>query len=132
MMEQEKAFTWDNSKRGSFKAEFFPPIEILTVAHEPWIQKNIPIPPGIYDEVCEMICTKIHAGVYEPSNSSYQSQWFCVTKKDGQLHIVHSLEPLNTVTIQQSGVTPIPEHLAKNFTGHACGAMLDLYVGYDK
>jgi hypothetical protein len=36
------------------------------------------------------------------------------------------------VTIQHSGVTPIPEHLAENFAGRACGAMLDLYVGYDE
>jgi hypothetical protein len=66
------------------------------------------------------------------SNSSYRSCWFCVTKKDGRLHIVHSLEPLNAVTIQHSSVTPIPEHLAENFVCRSCGAMLDLYVGYDE
>ena len=27
---------------------------------------------------------------------------------------------------------PILEHLAENFAGRACGAMLDLYVGYDE
>lgn len=132
MMLHEQAFAWDDSERGSFKPEFFPPVEIPVVAHQPWVQKNIPIPPGIYDEVCKMIRTKIDAGVYEPSNSSYRSRWFCVSKKDGRLRIVHSLEPLNAVTIQHSGVTPIPEHLAENFACRACGAMLDLYVGYDE
>jgi len=54
-------------------------------------------------------------------------------KKDGKsLQPVHSLEPLNAVTIQHSGITPIPEHLAEQFGGRACGAMLDLYVGYDE
>src|SRR5436190_4855479 len=73
------------------------------------------------------------AGVYEPSNSSYRSRWFTVVKKDGKsLHIVHSLEPLNEVTIAHSGVPPLPEHLAEQFGGRACGAMLDLYVGYDE
>lgn len=73
------------------------------------------------------------AGVYEPSNSLYRSRWFCVLKKDGKsLRIVHSLEPLNTVTIAHSGIPPIPEHLAEQFSGRACGAMLDLYVGYDE
>jgi len=48
------------------------------------------------------------------------------------LHIVHSLEPLNHITIKHSGVPLIPEHLAEQFAGHSCGAMLDLYVGYDE
>ncbi|OBZ73903.1 hypothetical protein A0H81_06079 [Grifola frondosa] len=94
---------------------------------------QIPIPPGIFDEVCRIIRKKIEAGVYEPSNSSYRSRWFCVLKKDGKaLRLVHSLEPLNAVTIQHSGVPPIPEHIAEKFGNRACGGMLDLYVGYDE
>jgi len=48
------------------------------------------------------------------------------------LQIVHSLEPLNHITIKHSGVPPIPEHLAEQFAGCSCSAMLDLYVGYDE
>lgn len=132
MMEQNEGFAWDDTERGRFRPDFFPPIEIPTVPHAPWTQRNIPIPPGIYEEVCGIIRTKITAGVYEPSNASYRSRWFCVLKKDGKLRIVHSLEPLNAVTIQHSGVTPIPEHIAENFACRSCGAMLDLYVGYDE
>ncbi|OBZ76577.1 Transposon Tf2-6 polyprotein [Grifola frondosa] len=62
------------------------------------------------------------AGVYEPSNSSYRSRWFCVLKKDGK----------SFASYTHSGVTPIPEHLAEQFGGRACGGMLDLYVGYDE
>ena len=76
--------------------------------------------------------TKIDAGVYERSNSSYRSRWFTVLKKGGKLRIVHSLEPLNTVTIQHSGVPPLTEQLAEHFAGCACGGILDLYVGYDE
>jgi hypothetical protein len=47
------------------------------------------------------------------------------------LQPVHSLEPLNWVTIQHSGVSPIPNQLAKTFGGRACGGILDLYVGYN-
>lgn len=132
MMLQNEGFAWCDPERGRFKTEFFPPVEIPTVPHIPWIQKNIPIPPGIYHEVCKIIKSKMDSGVYEPSNSSYRSRWFCVAKKDGRLRIVHSLEPLNKVTIQHSGVTPIPEHLAEQFACRPCGAMLDLYVGYDE
>jgi hypothetical protein len=80
-----------------------------------------------------MLKKKIKAGVYEPSNSLYQSQWFCITTKDGKaLHMVHGLEKLNKVTIQHSGVVPIHENLAEQFGGHACGGMLDLYVAFDE
>ena len=51
-------------------------------------------------------------------------------KKDGKgLRLVHSLEPLNEVTIAYSGVPPATETLVAQFAGWACGGMLDLYVG---
>jgi len=133
MMEQDLGFAWDDSERGRFREDFFPPIDIPVVPHKPWVLKNIPIPPGLYPKVCEIIKTKLDAGVYEPSNSSYRSRWFCVLKKDGvSLRLVHSLEPLNKVTIAHSGIPPATEHLAAQFAGRSCGGMFDLYVGYDE
>jgi hypothetical protein len=133
MMEQNMGFAWDDSERGKFREDFFPPIDIPVVPHKPWVLKNIPIPPGLYQKVCDIIKTKIAAGVYEPSNSSYRSRWFCVLKKDGvSLRLVHSLEPLNKVTIAHSGVPPATEHLAAQFAGRSCGGLFDLYVGYDE
>jgi hypothetical protein len=130
---QNEAFAWQDSERGRFRTDFFPPVDIPVMPHTPWVQRNIPIPPGIYDDVCKVIRTKIAAGVYEPSNSSYRSRWFCVVKKDGtSLRLVHALEPLNAVTIQHSGVTPFTDQIAEHFASRACGAMLDLYVGYDE
>ena len=133
MMLHQDGFAWDDTERGHFREDFFPPIDIPVIPHTPWVQKNIPIPPGIYKDVCKLIQKKINAGVFEPSNSSYRSRWFCVVKKDGKsLRIVQSLEPLNKVTIQHSGVPPYTEHLAEHFAGRACGSMMDLYVGYDE
>ena len=129
----QDAFAWDDSERGHFREDFFPPIEIPTIPHTPWVLRNIPIPPGIYDEVCAAVKRKIDAGIFEPSNSSYRSRWFCVLKKDGKsLRIVQSLEPLNKVTIAHSGVPPFTEQLAEHFAGRACGSLMDLYVGYDE
>jgi len=129
----EDGFAWEDSERGSFRTDFFPPVDFPVIPHTPWVDRNFPIPPGIFDEVCALVRKKIAAGVYEPSNSSYRSRWFCVLKKGGtNLRPVHSLEPLNRVTIQHSGVPPIPEYLAEQFGGRACGGMLDLYVGYDE
>lgn len=131
--EHHEAFAWDDTERGKFKEEFFPPIEIPTIAHIPWVEKQFRIPPAIYDEVCKVIKRKIDAGVYEPSNSSYRSRWFCVVKKDGKsLRLVHSLEPLNKVTIAHSGLPPATEELAMHFSGRSCSGILDLYVGYDE
>jgi len=97
------------------------------------VEKPFRIPPAIHEEVCKMIKRKIDAGVYEPSNSSYWSKWFCVIKKDGKsLRLVHSLEPLNRVMIAHSGLPPVTEELAMHFAGRACSGILDLYVGYDE
>lgn len=88
------------------------------VEHKPWVLKNIPIPPGLFDKVCRIIKSKWDSGVYEPSNSLFKSKWFTVVKKDGKsLRIVHSLEPLNTVTIAYSGLPPATEELATHFSG---------------
>ncbi|KAH7917089.1 hypothetical protein BV22DRAFT_991874, partial [Leucogyrophana mollusca] len=130
---QEKGFAWDDSERGHLREDFFPPVDMPVLPHKPWVLKNIPIPPGIYDKVCKVIRRKIDAGVYEPSNSSYRSRWFCIVKKDGSsLRLVHSLEPLNTVTIQHSGVPPFTDQVAEQFAGRPCGGILDLYMGYDE
>ena len=133
MMLHQDAFAWNDTEQGHFREDFFPPIDIPVVPHKPWVQRNIPIPPGLYDEVCQVIQRKIAAGVFEPSNSSYRSRWFCVVKKDGKsLCIVQSLEPLNEVTIQHSGVPPYTEQLAEHFAGRACSSLMDLFVGYDE
>jgi len=101
--------------------------------HTPWVLKNIPIPPGVFSEVCKIIKTKLEAGAYEPSNSSYRSRWFCILKKDGKsLRIVHSLEPVNAMTIVHSGLPPVTDMLMTHFSGCACGGMFDLYVGYNE
>ncbi|KAJ3499308.1 hypothetical protein NLJ89_g10112 [Agrocybe chaxingu] len=133
MMLHQDGFAWNDSERGHFREDFFPPVEIPTVQHTPWVLRNIPIPPGLYGPICELIQRKMDARVFEPSNSSYRSRWFCVVKKDGtSLRIVQSLEPLNAVTIAHSGVPPFTEQLAEEFAARSCGGMLDLYIGYDE
>jgi len=97
------------------------------------VEKPFRIPLAIYEEVCKMIKRKIDAGVYKLSNLFYRSRWFCIIKKDGKsLRIVHSLEPLNRVTIVHSGLPLATEELAMHFAGRACSGILDLYVGYNE
>ena len=128
----EMAFAWDASEQGTFHKDMFPPLKIQTVAHKPWVHWNIPIPPAIYPEVVRIIKEKILTGVYEPSTSSYRSRWFCVVKKDGKsLRLVHDLQPLNAVSIQDAAVPPFVETIAEAFAGHSVFGILDLMVGYD-
>ena len=96
------------------------------------------IPPGIYDEVCKLIKTKIMAGIYEPSNSLYWLCWFTVVKNTNstatgtKLCIIQSLKLLNAVTIQHSGVPLYTDQITKQFVGHACRGILNLYISYNE
>ena len=131
--QNEDAFAWTEEERGSFSNEFFDPVRFPTVPHTPWVLKNIPIPHGIFTKVCDIIKTKIDAGVYEPSNSSYRSRWFCVVKKDGQsLRLVHDLRPLNEVTIRDVAALPLIEDIVERAAGKACYTGLDLLVAFDQ
>ena len=128
----EEVFIWDASERGTFHEDMFPPFKIPTVKHKPWVHRNIPIPPAIYPEVVHIIKEKVAAGVYEPSMSSYRSRWFCVVKKDGKsLQLVHNLQLLNAVSIQDAAVPPFVDSIAEAFAGHSVFGILDLMVGYD-
>ncbi len=71
MMLQESGFAWDESQKGKFRENFFPPVTSPVIEHIPWVHKNIPIPPGLYHEVIDIVKDKIASGIYEPSSSSY-------------------------------------------------------------
>ena len=127
----ESGLAWTEAEKGRFREDYFSPVKIPVVEHVPWAQRNIPIPSGIVDEVIQIFKDKFAARVYEHSDASYRSRWFCVKKKSGTLRLVHDLQPLNAVTIRNSGVPPLAEQLIEAMAGQACYSMLDLFVGYD-
>jgi hypothetical protein len=56
-----------------------------------------------------------------------------LVKKDSKsLHLVHDLQLLNAVTIQDTSLPPFVEHLAELFAGYVVYGMMDLYSGYDQ
>ena len=99
IMRNEKSFSWTDKERGRFKAEYIPPYKIPTIAHTPWRDKPIPIPPAAIDQITAKIQDKIETGVYEPSQGSYLSSIFVVKKKDGDYRFVHNMQTLNLVTV---------------------------------
>jgi hypothetical protein len=95
MMIHQDGFAWNEEQKGSFHKDFFPPVRMPITEHIPWVLKNMPIPPGIYNAVLNVARKKIAAGVYEQSNSLYRSCWFTVLRKGGsKLRIIHDLQPL--------------------------------------
>jgi transposase InsO family protein len=127
----EDALAFEDNDRGTFKESYFSPYIIPTIPHVPWEYKNMRIPPGIKEKVIEVLKLKISAGVYESSQSSYRSRWFCVIKKNGKLRIVHDLQPLNKVTIRDAGLPPILDDFVEPFAGAQCYTVFDLFWGFD-
>jgi len=64
MMLHQDAFTWNDTERGHFREDFFPPVDIPVIPHTPWVIRNIPIPLGIYDDVCNLNKKKLDVGVF--------------------------------------------------------------------
>jgi hypothetical protein len=131
MILNQDALAFEDKDRGTLKESYFMPYIIPTVPHTPWEYRNIPIPPGILPKVIDLLKLKIGAGVYEPSQSSYRSRWFCVQKKNGNLRIVHDLQPLNRVTIRDAGMVPVLDDFIERFAGRQCYTVFDLYWGFD-
>jgi len=126
----KKVLVWTEAERGRFSDKYFSPVKIPVIEHTPWAHKNLPIPPGILQDIIKLFRKKLAAGVYEHSDSLYRSQWFCVEKKSRVLRIVHDLQPLNTVTNRNSGMPPIADQVIESMAGHLCYSMLDLYTRY--
>ena len=127
----EATLPYEEKDRGTLKQEYFSDYIMPIVPHTPWEYKNIPIPPGIRNKVIEMLKSKIEAGVYEPSQSSYRGRWFCVLKKNGSLRIVHDLQPLNKVSIRDASQLPIIDDFVESYGARQCYTVFDLFWGFD-
>lgn len=126
----ERSIAFDENERGTFRKDYFSDYIIPTIGHEPWIEKNIPLPQGYKDELIRLLKEKINAGVYERATTAYRSRWFYVKKKDGGLRIVHDLQKLNSVTIRDSAVPPIIEEFVEAYAGQSVYTVLDMYWGF--
>jgi hypothetical protein len=71
MMIHQDRFAWNETQKGLFCKDFFPPVHMPITKHVPWVLPNMPIPPGIYNAVLDVVRKKITAGVYKQSNLSY-------------------------------------------------------------
>jgi hypothetical protein len=132
LRQNKHAITWPGELPGKFRSDYFSPYIFPVVAHEPWARKQIPIPPGLFDKYIELLKERIRIGLYEPSQSSYRSTYFCVQKKNGALRMVHDLQPLNAVSIRDASVPPILDEFVESFAGRKIYTVLDIHGGYDQ
>jgi hypothetical protein len=47
LRKNKDALAWDESEKGRFLDQYFNPIKIATIAHIPWVVRNIPLAPGL-------------------------------------------------------------------------------------
>src|SRR5882724_12340076 len=60
---QEEGIAWDVSEWGNFWKDYFDPVVIPTIKHIPWVEWNIPIPLGIYNEVVKILRKRSSGGI---------------------------------------------------------------------
>jgi hypothetical protein len=60
----EQAFAWSDEERGSFRKDFFPPVEFPLIEHETWVERSIPIPRGQLEEFCKIIKRRLDAASF--------------------------------------------------------------------
>ncbi|KAF9503309.1 hypothetical protein BS47DRAFT_1310004 [Hydnum rufescens UP504] len=127
----QEAFAFEEHKRGTFNTEYFPPHEMPTIPHEPWMKKNIRIPLGWMDDILKLLQEQFDSRNTNTPPSSYHSTIFAVEKKSSLLHLVHNLQPLNGVTIRDAGLPPRIDEMIHQFTGWTCYCICNLKSGYD-
>jgi len=108
----ELAMAWTEEEKGRFRDEYFAPVKIPVIEHIPWADKNLPIPPGLLEEVIKIFQEKLAAGVYEHSDASYYSHWFCVKKKSSTPCIVHTSSPSMPSLFATQASLPSPTKLS--------------------
>ena len=126
----ETAIAFTDAERGTFSRKYFPDYQIPVIEHTPWVQAPIRIPKAIEDTVRKMLIEQRDTGKYEYSTASYRSRIFPVTKKAG-LRMVHDVQELNKVTIQDSTLPPRVDDFAESHVGHVIYGLADLFSGYD-
>jgi hypothetical protein len=129
---REKAIAFTDLERGLLKSSYADPYKFAVVDHAPWQIRQYPIRPALREQTIQLLQERLDTGLYERTTSAYSSVFFPVPKKNGKLRLVHSLEPLNAVTIRDAGVPPIVEDFIEDLSGRSCMGLLDIYGGYDE
>ena len=127
-----KAFAFAPEEIGCVDPAIVEPMVIFTVPHVPWSLKPIQVPRAHMPMLMKLLKQKVELGILEPSSAPYSNRWFTVPKKNGTLRFIQDLQPVNKVTIRNTGVGPSIDEFAEAFAGRSIYSVGDLYSGYDQ
>jgi RNase H-like domain found in reverse transcriptase/Integrase zinc binding domain/Reverse transcriptase (RNA-dependent DNA polymerase) len=130
LYEFEGAVAFEDSEMGLVKPEIEPPVVIHTVPHDPWQQNNIRLPKATQDAATAIVKEKQKLGILEHSQGPYRSRYFLVAKKSGQWRFINDVQPLNGVTIKESGMPPSVDEFSEDFAEYPITTAIDYYSGY--
>ena len=131
LFEYEGAIAFDDSEMGLLDPAIEPPVIIHTVPHVPWQQQNLRLPRAMQDEATKHVREKLANGTLEFSQGPYRSRYFLVEKKQtGSYRFINDVQPLNKVTIRDSGMPPSVDEFSEDFAGYPIVTSVDYYSGY--
>ena len=108
-----------------------PPVVIPTVPHVPWQQQNLRLPKSTQDAATEHVKQKLALGVLEYSQGPYRSRYFLVAKKTpGEWRFINDVQPLNRVTIRDSGMPPSVDEFSEEFAGLPITSSIDYFSSF--
>jgi hypothetical protein len=131
LFEFEGAIAFEDSEMGLLNPEIEPPIHINTIPHSPWQQKNIRFSKSMQEAAADIIKEKLLYGTLEHSQGPYRSGWFLVEKHvKNTYRLINDVQPLNKVTIRDSGLPPSVDEFSEDFAGYPITSAIDYYSGY--
>ena len=131
LFDYEGAVAFEDSEMGLLNPAIEPPIHINTVPHVPWQQQNIRFPKVMQEAIAEMVKDKFRAGILEFSQGPYRSRYFLVEKHvKGTYRFINDVQPLNRITIRESGLPPSVDEFSEDFAGYPITSAIDYYSGY--
>lgn len=131
LMKREFAFAFEPEHIGELKEEIEPPVEIVTVPHQPWQKKQMRFTEDMKQKSMEIIEEYLKTGLLEPCMGSYRNQYFLVPKKDGRYRLIVDLQPLNAVTIKDAATPPNVDEITQSLSGAVVYSQADAFSGYN-
>lgn len=127
-----KAFAFEPLEIGCVNSSVVALMIIFIVLHISSDLKPILVPKAHLPKLIELLKEKMQMKILEPSFAPYSSRWFTVPKKNGTLRFIQDIQPVNQVTIRNTGVGPTVGEFAEAFVGRAIYSVGDFYSEYDQ
>jgi transposase InsO family protein len=133
LYDYEGAIAFEDSEMGILNPEIEPPAKIHTIPHEPWQQQSLRLPKAMEEKATEIVKERLALGLLEHSQGPYRSRFFLVPKKQpGEYRLINDVQPLNGVTIRDSGMPPATDEFSEDFAGYPILTSIDYYSGYNQ